>query len=417
MTSNSINNTLMKASKISIYIDYILLTFFILISGGGFTYGMFNNWAYILFPVVLYIYLNRGYKISNKMVLVVMAFALLHLLHALMWHAPITSTVQATLIIFTLVLFARIIYPNFNRIFVNIILFFAVTSLVIWCISMTPAGYKFMLNFSQGLPQYGIEKLWEVAENENMYTCYLFSYYTFFQDNLLANMVRNPGPFWEPGRFTIYLTIALMLRIYNNPKNLFDKTNIILLLANITTFSTTGYIALIILFFGYIMISKKSTGTKTMLILLISIFASYILQLDFMSDKISYQANDLGNTQSRFGAMAYQLAQIAQSPIIGYGAHIDKAFSILEISPNGWTSYMRYVGIPMFIAMMVFLYKGTKAYIHNNNRLMSIFAFTIILTLAFTQTCMNDPFYYIMYFMVFNAVSTKTTSIRTDYAE
>lgn len=403
----------MKRTAVSTYIDYILLTFFILISGGSFTYGMFSNWAYLLFPVVLFLYIKRGYKVNGKMLSVVIAFAVLFAMQAFMWNGPVTSIIQPTLQVFTLLLFARIIYPNFNRIFVNIILFFAITSLIIWCISMVPAGYNFMFSLSQSLPQYGVENLWEVRDlGETMYTCYFFSYGTI-ESNI--DIVRNYGPFWEPGRFTIFLTIALMIRLYNNPK--FDRKNIILLLADITTFSTTGYIALAILFVGYIATLKKSVGTKFVFIAIIAIAIHQMLKLDFMSDKISDQMNDLQNTDSRFGAMAYHFMQISQSPIIGFGSHLNKAFNVLEISPNGWTSYMRYVGIPMFIAMMVFLYKGTKAYIHNNNRLMSTFAFTIILTLAFTQTCMNDPFYYIMYFMVFNAVSTKTTSIKTDYAE
>lgn len=391
----------MKKTVVSTYIDYILLTFFILISGGGFTYGMFGNWAYILLPIVLFIYIKRGYNINGKMFLALIAFAMLFTLQALMWNGPITSIIQPTLQIFTLLLFTKIIYPNFNKIFVNIIYFFAITSLVIWCISMIPAGYNFMFSLSQSLPQYGVEKLWEVTDlGETMYTCYLFSY-SALESGFTAStgIVRNYGPFWEPGRFTIFLTIALMIRLYNNPK--FDRKNIILLLADITTFSTTGYIALAILFIGYVAIQKKNIGTKAIQILFIVACIVLISKLDFMSEKITDQMNDLQNTESRFGAMAYHLLQISQSPIIGYGSHLNKAFRILEMSPNGWTHYMRYMGIPMFIAMMISLYKGTKAYIYSNSKVISSFAFAVILILAFTQTCMNDPFYYILYFMVF----------------
>lgn len=392
----------MKNNKKSICVDYILLTFFILMSGGSFTYGLFGNWPYLLLPLVMYIYINRGYKITNRVVLITILFALLYLLQALTFGGPLTSIIQPTLQIFILVLFTKIIYPNFNTIYVRIITFFAFTSLVIWCISMVPAGYNFMFNFAQGLPQYGVENLWEVREgHETMYTCYLFSYSTF------SDIVRNYGPFWEPGRFTIFLTIALMIRLYNNPAIFFDRTNIILLLANITTFSTTGYFALSILFLGYILIIKTKSHTKILLITLLVILISWVLQLDFMSDKVVSQMDDLGSTESRFGAMAYHFLQISRSPIIGYGPHLNKMFNILEMSPNGWTDYMRYVGIPMFITMLVFLYRGIRAYIQNNSKVMRSFAFVIILILAFTQTCMNDPFYYILYFMVFN-IGVKT---------
>lgn len=391
----------MKKTVVSTYIDYILLTFFILISGGSFTYGMFGNWAYLLFPIVLFTYINRGYKVNGKMILVVVAFAILFILQALMWNGPITSIIQPTLQIFTLILFARIIYPNFNNIFTNIIYFFATTSLVIWCISMVPAGYNFMFSLSQSLPQYGLEKLWEVTDlGESMYTCYLFSY-SALDSGFTAStgIVRNYGPFWEPGRFTIFLTIALMIRLYNNPK--FDRKNIILLLADITTFSTTGYIALAILFIGYVAIQKKNIGTKAIQILFIVACIVLISKLDFMSEKIIDQMNDLQNTHSRFGAMAYHFLQISQSPIIGYGSHLNKAFNILEMSPNGWTHLLRCYGIPTSIFMLCLLYKGIKKYLHTKIAIIHICALAIILTLAFTQTCMGDPFYFILYFFAF----------------
>ena len=291
----------MKNSKIPMYTDYILLTFFILMSGGSFTYGMFGSWSYLLFPVVLYIYIHRGYKITNRIIFISCLFAILYLLQTLNFGGPLTAVIQPTLQIFILALFTRIIYPNFNTIYVRIITFFAFMSLVIWCISMVPAGYNFLFNFSQGLPQFGVENLWEVREGkEVMYTCYLFSYSTL-ESSFSTGILRNYGPFWEPGRFTIFLTIALMIRLYNNSNRLFDRTNIILLLANITTFSTTGYIALSILFMGHILIKNMKSYVKILVSVLLTILVVWVSQLDFMGDKVASQMNDLGNTHSRFG--------------------------------------------------------------------------------------------------------------------
>lgn len=70
--------------------------------------------------------------------------------------------------------------------------------------------------------------------------------------------LRNCGMFWEPGAFAGYINVAFMLFI-NNLSELFRKHRgkvVILLLALLSTLSTTGYVCfgLIMLFY----VSKRS---------------------------------------------------------------------------------------------------------------------------------------------------------------
>ncbi|WP_146166477.1 hypothetical protein ABZR88_17600 [Mucilaginibacter yixingensis] len=58
----------------------------------------------------------------------------------------------------------------------------------------------------------------------------------------------NSGFVWEPGSFGCFLCLALMLNFFLN-RFTFDRTSVILIIGNLTTFSTTAYTGLIVLLF------------------------------------------------------------------------------------------------------------------------------------------------------------------------
>src|SRR5690606_29034906 len=63
--------------------------------------------------------------------------------------------------------------------------------------------------------------------------------------------VRNAGIFWEAGAFAVYLSITLYLHYSEKKiakaKDLFDIKSIVFILALISTTSTMGFIALILI--------------------------------------------------------------------------------------------------------------------------------------------------------------------------
>jgi len=99
---------------------------------------------------------------------------------------------------------------------------------------------------------------------------------------------RNYGYCWEPGPYSAYLSLALYFTVQSR------KTNLIrfwtLLVAIITTFSTTGYVAMaVIILYPYA--SKLRSSYRVPLLLSLAYFlVSGYTQLDFMSSKISSQA-------------------------------------------------------------------------------------------------------------------------------
>lgn len=146
---------------------------------------------------------------------------------------------------------------------------------------------------------------------------------------------RNQGMFWEPGAFQTFIILALLFEI--NGKEPDIKTIIIFFITVITTFSTTGYIGLVLIM---LMIMKKSRQVDSRLkaFMVISIIALCIL-LFFNSDEFFatdkstvfgklinfFRNNEYNNTSKttsasiRFNAVVRPLIEFFKNPFFGCG--------------------------------------------------------------------------------------------------
>lgn len=136
---------------------------------------------------------------------------------------------------------------------------------------------------------------------------------------------RNAGMFWEPGAFQGFLNIALFFSFYlQNHKYLFLK-RLILVIAVITTFSTTGYISMAFLFLLFLLKTKSlKTGWKIFgMLFLIIIFTFAYTTIDFLEAKIA------SNVESDEGGR-----------IAGYVMAIDKLGSDLFMGRSYVTEFV-----------------------------------------------------------------------------
>lgn len=267
--------------------------------------------------------------------------------------------------------------------------------LILWLICLFQPGLSALKSIASLFPLLG----WDNIENNTNVVTTLYIY-SIPLDN--EGFIRNSGPFWEPGRFTIYITLALAINLFYFKERITSKKNIVFILTNITTFSTTGYVATSVLFIGYILFSNLKKGYKILFSVVLLSVVYYVGQLDFMTEKIAEQSAD-DSSWSRFGAIAYHWAQIMQSPMIGFGPFISRVFGDeLLSSPNGLTDLMRYYGIPLSILFYYLLYKGTKQYVSNIHWGANVFVFISIILLCFSQTITYSPFFMILYFFAFN---------------
>ena len=163
-------------------------------------------------------------------------------------------------------------------------------------------------------------------------------------DTMSGGLWRNSGCAWEPGLYSIMLSMAILFNIYHNNGIRLNKRFFILLIALITTFSTTGYIIAMIIFACYFMFSKKNRIVhKIIYIIIFGITFFFIYELPFMSNKIEqrgqvenfttnsgamewYEKEDIIYTPDRFEGIYLDYLNFLANPIIGYGIQREKSF-------------------------------------------------------------------------------------------
>ena len=84
-----------------------------------------------------------------------------------------------------------------------------------------------------------------------------FDFLSWRNDQMANNIIftinsdgalRNSGFMWEPKGFANFVTIAIIFRLFMNNLVLYDKKILVLVLAVISTFSTTGILVLFLIF-------------------------------------------------------------------------------------------------------------------------------------------------------------------------
>ncbi|MBQ8543007.1 MAG: hypothetical protein IJ436_05985 [Bacteroidaceae bacterium] len=197
-----------------------------------------------------------------------------------------------------------------------------------------------------------------------------------------GGIIRNSGCAWEPGLYSVMLCIAILFNIFQNKKNIFNKRLIVLLIALITTFSTTGYVMAIVIFAGYYLSGRKIGTVKRIIYLSIIVVGSiYIYNLPFISEKINddantesfsteeasyvyYEEKGKNYTTGRFEGIVLDYMNFKDKPIMGYGLTREASYIYNKISPviitsNGIAKPFAMFGIILGVILLAITYKST----------------------------------------------------------
>lgn len=295
----------------------------------------------------------------------------------------------------------------FFEIYEDIVVKFAAISLVMWglCVLLPGQTTAFFTLFPQtdGTP---------FGHN------FLYVFKWLGESNSLLGIVRNSGLSWEPGRYAIMLCLALYVNLSKNGLSFKQNANlIILLLAIVTTFSTTGYtITLILLALYYLKFNKFSDLLKVVLVI-IPIFI-LIFRLDFMGEKMMEKANitDLNNSfydaeswssvnggteehisLDRFQSLFFEYENFLHNPILGYTRDVKnswfaKTFSSDYSLSGGLMKVLSQFGLLFGLYIFVILFRSSKliSEMYSSNK-RSIALFMVILLSAISYEIFLVP--------------------------
>lgn len=383
-------------NKLSTFFNYLLVSILIGISGSPYFAQYEDNLLIMLFSITIpvLIYYKRGVEFS--FILFIVIFSFITYIQLVTFDVfPIRPLVGLFLKIIIAYTIVKVCNESYIPIYVNCIFIVTVISFFFWLPSIASSDLKNLI------VQYAIFTVPAVD----------FKSYIIFNPYFSEfEMARNSGPFWEPGAFAGFLMIALIFNFLKTPI-ITERKNLVLILGILSTFSTTGYLALF-LFIVLFAMEKYSTIVKIGLliaILPISIFA--FQELPFMKNKLIEQAvyseSKISYTmhRSRFTSAMIDFRDFQEYPLFGRGKFETTRFNkgVKAINRNnGTTDLLVIYGLIGFILYFTFYFRSFNnimKYYNAHNKFIPYYFLIIILVLGFSENYFLLSFFWSLCFV------------------
>lgn len=236
----------------------------------------------------------------------------------------------------------------------------------------------------------------------------------FFTMESHGSIFRNSGFAWEPKGFVNFLVIAVIINLVNHNFK-FNKRLIVLLIAVLTTTSTTGYLITFVLIPLFYIVNKRSSKVILFLFAMVPVLI-LVISLDFGVSKIQkeidgrdeykellvdnrkFESRSLG----RFPSFIVDFNDAVKRPFFGYGYNRDertqsKYTKLVRV--NGMSDHFATFGFVGFFLLLLTYYKGLRNYIRAYNLKFTWVLMIIIMSIYFASTLTSHPFWMMFYFL------------------
>ena len=249
-------------------IEYLLIIALYYVTGGAFSYTNYSLQITIFFVVSFFLCVVMGrldYVLQRRVILAWGSMSALVMLVPILFDDSIT-TYLAIVMQLAIGMFCAAIIPieEFKKKYINVIVVFAAISLV---------------GFMAGIIRPSIALRFPLTIGDASVDYYNAGVYVFMKAKGYSGLVltsRNAGICWEPGCYQCFLNTGLFLLLEDNEhvqNKWFYFRFFVLLIAVITTGSTTGYFLLaLILLFSFSNWSGKMHKAWIVIPILLAIF-------------------------------------------------------------------------------------------------------------------------------------------------
>ena len=197
------------------------------------------------------------------------------------------------------------------------------------------------------------------------------------------SFIRNWGPYREPGVFQVFIIIALIYTLFKK-ENCGFKTIVVYVIALLTTFSTTGYIAFAFVIFALV-VMKKHTLSKRKRKLIYTLLSFCMLTFVYMAlftdllfkdgygsvfGKIA-AGQGSASFRARAASFSVNTAIFLKNPLLGKGiTYVDSMFMPLALeryhflikdNTNMLFIHLAKFGLPFFFYFVIHYTRSMKA--------------------------------------------------------
>ncbi|MBC7488700.1 MAG: O-antigen ligase family protein [Glaciimonas sp.] len=393
----------------------ILTLAVVAISGNPAVYVFGREVAYVaLFAVFLALWLLRSVRLTYKDKLSLGFFALLVTVQISSFGLVALKASIGFMITLGIALLAVRLIPEFQKRFVQ----------VMYAISLV--SFPFFIPRIFGVDMQRLFNFIRIPLGPNSID---FHIGVFNLRDEYDGIIRNMSMFWEPGAFAGYLVLALLFLIRDGKSTFrLSRQGLVLIVALLSTQSTTGYLTLMALIIYYLYKSdwaKRTTARLFFLpvltLCLIGAVAIAINEFAFLGEKISIQLEEASRKDdfsrlNRFGNFLYDVEWIAQRPILGWSATPEtrvlldpEVAELLSGQGNGLTGFTVKFGLSGLLVYLLCVFSNTRRL--TGSLPFSLFTVGIVSILLNGEQFLNYPLFLSLIFDTRNKVMPLTGRI------
>jgi hypothetical protein len=338
--------------------------------------------VYFIFLVSLY-FLHRNSELALSDLLVFFSFLMILAVQSISFNFfPLKTT--AGFIIRLFVAFAAVrLVKDFPRIYINVMYGICIISLCFYIPEQLfyAIGRDFASLFTplvNLVRDFFLLDTYGGRDATGSATIFIYNFENPYNPH---NIYRNAGPFWEPGAFAGYISLALIflgLEREKYDRRFYISHFLVLTITLLTTVSTMGYLIMpIVLSIHYRRVTKsvvENLGRIAVGILMLPLFMALLINvwnLEFIGRKVIHQyegaiaQRDYLWEYTRFGSMMVDWKYIKLRPIFGWGIHPKTKFALdpkdehrIKGAGNGFSGFIHRFGILGMITFALFAWRG-----------------------------------------------------------
>ena len=353
--------------------------------------------------------LERDLAVHKEVVIVLVSALILVFCQAFIFSFfKLTTVIGLILKIAVAFLAVKLLKEQFVNYFLKLMAFFCLFSFLVFIpIFISPGLENTLMN---AMPSFLSYEYYEMGIGQvSKRTMILFEFNTQMINNS-RHLVRNCGPFWEPGAYGGFLLIALILNTVREQR-FSTRLNWLFIATIISTQSTTAFMALFAFVIIVFLIFQRTRVPLKLLIVAVLVVGTVVAfqSLYFLKSKIQKEAAGLeeameqgGDTRLASAALDWQ--DIRRFPFTGRGmwdeTRIDDKFEAV-MRNNGFTNLIARWGFIFFAIYFYWYYKGFEQYcrIYEANKYMPLALLCIIWLIGMSQDYFESPFFISLAFL------------------